>query len=172
MKVILTDDVAKLGTLNEVVEVADGYARNFLLPRSLAVPATKSAIANLDNTKRVSDRRQTRLRGLAEGVAATLSGKTVVMDAKVGSAGRLFGSISTADVAKQIKTSLGVELDKKQIELGEAIRSTGLYSVPINLHRDVKVSLLVQVGDAPAGGFPQPAAAAAPAEAETVETDA
>jgi large subunit ribosomal protein L9 len=139
MKVILTEDVEKLGQSNEVVEVAEGYARNFLLPRSLAVPATASAIANLDNTKRIHERRQTRLRGGAEQIAAQLQGKTLVMPAKIGSGGRLYGSIGTQDIAAQIKQDLGVELERKQILLDEAIRNTGIYQVPLALHRDVRV---------------------------------
>lgn len=162
MKVILTEDVEKLGQSNEVVEVADGYARNFLLPRSLAVPATASAIANLDNTKRIHERRQTRLRGGAEQIAAQLQGKTLVMPAKIGSGGRLYGSIGTQDIAAQLKQDLGVELERKQILLDEPIRNTGVYQVPLALHRDVRVELSVQVGDAPAP-------AAAPSEAAVTD---
>src|SRR4028118_476141 len=124
MKVILTEDVEKLGQSNEVVEVADGYARNFLLPRSLAVPATSSAIANLDNTKRIHERRQTRLRGGRAPIAAQLQGKTLVMPAKIGSGGRLYGSIGTQDIAAQLKQDLGVELERKALVVGGATRYT------------------------------------------------
>lgn len=158
MKVILTEDVEKLGNANEVVEVADGYARNFLVPRSMAVPATQSALANIDNMKRVHERRQTRLRGAAEGVAATISGKTVVMPAKIGAGGRLYGSIGTQDIAAELLSQLGVEIERKQILLEEPIRQTGVYTVALALHRDVRVDLQVQVGDAPV---------AVPAEAVT-----
>jgi large subunit ribosomal protein L9 len=171
MKVILTEDVEKLGASHEVVEVADGYARNFLLPRSLAVPATASAMANLENTRRVSERRIVRLRGAAEEQAAQLNGKTVRINAKIGNSGRLYGSIGTADIVSQLKSTLGVELDRKQVELGEPIRSTGLYPIELNLHRDVKAQVNIQIGDEPVGGFPVAASASAsaatPAPAET-----
>jgi large subunit ribosomal protein L9 len=150
MKVILTQDVEKLGAAHEVVSVADGFARNYLLPRSMAVVATKSAIANLDNNKRIDERRQTRLRGAAETVAGQLEGKTVVMPARIGTNGRLYGSINTIDIAAQLKESLGQEIDRKQISLAEPIRSAGVYSVPVVLHRDVTATINVQVGDAPA----------------------
>lgn len=166
MKVILTEDIEKLGDLHEVVEVASGYARNYLLPRSLAIPATPSALSNLDNMKRVGERRSARQKAAAEGVAAQLKDKTIVMDVKIGTGGRLFGSVSNADIAAQVQKSLGIELDRKIIQLSEPIRETGLYRVPVKLHRDVQVQLPVQVGDAPEGGWPDENAAPAEAEAD------
>ena len=170
MKVILTEDVEQLGQTHEVVEVADGYARNFLLPRSLAIPATPSAMSNLDNMKRVGERRMARQKTAADELAAQLSGKTVVMDARVGSGGRLYGSISGADIVEQVQKTLGIELDRKTIQLNDTIRHTGLYQVPLKLHRDVQISLPVQVGDVPEGGWPQDenAATEAAVEAEAV----
>ena len=161
MKVILTEQVEKLGGVHEVVEVADGYARNYLMPRSLAIPATRSAMANLDNLKRVDERRQNRLRGGAEEKARQLEGQTVVMPARIGTAGRLYGSIGAIDIANQLKSSLGVELDRKQILLSEAIRSAGTYPVAVSLHRDVKAQITVQVGEAAADAQPAPPTAAA-----------
>ena len=153
MKVILTEEVEKLGGAHEVVEVADGYARNFLMPRSLAVPATKSAMSNLENTRRVAERRMVRQKGEAEQTATKLNGKTVVVPARVGTGGRLYGSIGTADIAQETTKALGVALDRKQIVLPEPIRNAGLYLVSLKLHRDVTAHITVQVGDAPAGGF-------------------
>ncbi len=150
MNVILLEDVEKLGASHEIVDVADGYARNFLLPRGLATPATKSAMANLENERKVSERRIQRLRVGAEEQARQLDGKTLVLDAKIGTGGRLYGSIGNADVAAEIKKTLGVELDRKQVILVEPIRSAGLHAVHLNLHRDVKANLTVQIGDAPA----------------------
>ena len=147
MKVILTNEVEKLGVANDVVEVADGYARNFLMPRSLAMPATKSAMANLDNLKRVEERRQVRLRGAAQEQEKQLVGKLLKIEAKVGNEFRLYGSIGTQDIAKAIQEQLGVEVDRKQIDLDESIRSAGFYEVPLKLHRDVTPTLRVQVGD-------------------------
>ena len=162
MNVILTQDVEKLGAAHELVTVADGFARNYLLPRSMAVVATKSALANLDNNKRVDERRQNRLRGAAQTQAEQLEGKTVVMPARIGSNGRLYGSINAIDIAAQMKADLGVEIDRKQIRLEEPIRSTGIYPVPVVLHRDVTVNVTVQVGDAPA----EPVVAAAEENAD------
>ena len=150
MKVILTEDMEKLGAPHDVVEVADGYARNFLVPRGMAVPATKSAMANLDNMKRVDDRRQNRLRGGAETLAAQLEGKTLVMPANVGDKGRLYGSISNADIAEELKKQFDVEIDRKAIRLSEPIREVGVYPIPVVLHRDITQQLVVQVGNAPA----------------------
>ena len=133
-----------------MVEVADGYARNYLMPRSLAVPATRSALSNLDNMKRVDERRQNRLRGGAEEKARQLEGQTVVIPARIGTSGRLYGSVGSADIASQLKSSLGIELDRRQILLSEPIRSAGTYPVPVVLHRDVKAQIMVQIGDAPA----------------------
>jgi large subunit ribosomal protein L9 len=147
MKVILTQEVEKLGASHEVVEVAEGYARNFLLPRSLAVPATKSAMSNLDNMKRVANRRIERLRGAAEEQAKQFEGKSVVIDARTGEGGRLFGSVTTQDVVGALKEQFGIEVDRKQIQLDESIRSAGEYSVPVNLHRDVKPTITLRVGD-------------------------
>ncbi len=164
MKVILTEDVEKLGATHEIVEVAEGYARNYLLPRSLAISATKSAVANLDNLKRVQERRTARLRGGAEEQARQLEGKTLVIPAKTGAAGRLYGSIGTADIASQLKSDFGIELDRKVIHLSEPIRSTGVYAIPVTLHRDVKIQLMVQVGE----GVVVAAAPEAPVEQEAV----
>lgn len=170
MKVILTDDIEKLGGSNELVDVAEGYARNYLFPRSLAVPATKSALANLENMRKITERRNARLKGAAEELAAQFAGKTVKLAAKAGTGGKIYGSITANDIAKQIQADLGIELDKKQVLLDDAIRAIGLYGVVLNLHRDVKPTLTVQVGDAPEGGF---APLEAPAEvAETTEVAA
>jgi large subunit ribosomal protein L9 len=147
MKVILTQEVENLGDSHDLVEVAEGYARNYLMPRSLAIPATKSALANLENVKRVSERRITRLRGSAEEQAKQFDGKTLVIEARTGENGRLFGSVTAADVASALQAQLGVEVDRKQIHLEESIRSAGEYSVPIALHRDVKPTVTLRVGD-------------------------
>jgi large subunit ribosomal protein L9 len=147
MKVILTQEIEKLGGSHEIVEVSEGYARNYLLPRSLAVPATKSALANLDNEKRVHERRITRLRGAAEEQAKVFDGKPLVIEARTGENGRLFGSVTNADVASALKEQYGIEIDRKLIHLDESIRSAGEYSIPIALHRDVKPTVTLRVGD-------------------------
>jgi len=168
MKVILTQEIEKLGAAHEVVDVAEGYARNFLVPRSLAIPATKSALANLDNMKKVGERREARLRGEAEEQAKQFDGKTIVVEAKTGEGGRLFGSVSAADIAAAIQAQLGVDVDRKKVQLEESIRSAGEYSVAVALHRDVKPELKIQVGDlsaVPAAPATEAPASEAPAAA-------
>lgn len=146
MKVILTQDVEKLGASHEVVDVNEGYARNFLVPRRLAVVATKSALANIDDMKRTEDRRQARLRGEAETVAAKLQEQPLLIDAKTGEAGRLFGSVGTADIAGRIKEVFDIVIDRRQIQLDDTIRSAGEYTVPVKLHKDISAELKLQVG--------------------------
>ena len=147
MKVILTSEIDKLGAAHDVVEVAEGYARNYLVPRSLAVPATKSALANLDNLKKVGERRESRLRGAAEEQSKQFDGKKIVLEAKTGEGGRLFGSVTPADIMAALKNQLGVNVDRKQIHLGEAVRWAGEYPVVVSLHRDVRPTVTIQVGD-------------------------
>lgn len=146
MKVILTQDVEKLGASHEVVDVNEGFARNYLVPRSLAVVATKSALSNIDAMKRTEARRQARLRGEAETVATKLEAQPLFIDAKTGEAGRLFGSVGTADIANRIKEVFEVTIDRHQVQLEDAIRSAGEYTVPVKLHNDVSAQVKVQVG--------------------------
>jgi large subunit ribosomal protein L9 len=168
MKVILTQDVEKLGDTHEIVEVADGYARNYLVPRGMAISANKSALANLDNLKKVEERRQGRLRGAAQAQADKLNGQTLIVEANTGKEGRLYGSITNADIADALKKQFDVEIDRKQVQLGDTIRMAGVHAVPVNLHRDVKITVAVQVGDL----SQLPAVEEAPAEAETAEVAA
>lgn len=167
MKVILTQDVEKLGLSHEVVVVADGFARNYLFPRSLAVAGTKSALANLENMRRFDERKQERLRGGAREQANKFEGKTLVFgDAHVRTGGRLYGSIGTADIAEAIKSQFDIEVDRKLVHLPETIRSEGWYTVPVKFHRDVVVQLKVKVGNPPAEVVAAPPTEEAPAEAE------
>lgn len=168
MKVILTEDVDKVGAASEVVEVADGYARNYLLPRSLAMPATKSALANLDHTRQVRARREGRLLQTAEEQARQLEGKPVVIPVRAGASGRLFGSVGTADITRALKEQMGVEIERRQLQLSQSIRTVGLHPVPLQLHRNLTVQLVVQVGE---GDFePLTTAAVDPAGDATAET--
>jgi large subunit ribosomal protein L9 len=148
MKVILTQDVEKLGHAMDVVTVADGFARNYLLPRSLAMVATKSALSNLETLKKQEDARQAKLKAGAEAIAATFAGKTLVIaDANVGAGGRLYGSIGNHDISDALKAQFGAEVERRQVLLEEPIRAEGFYTVPVKLHREVTVPLRVQVGN-------------------------
>lgn len=163
MKVILTQDVEKLGHATEVVEVADGFARNYLLPRSLATVATKNALSNLENLRKQEEKRQAKLRTAAQEVAAKIEGQTLTFaDAQVGTGGRLYGSIGNMDVAEALNKQFGVEIERRSVLLDDPIRAEGFYTVGIKLHRDVIVDLRVQVGN-------PVEEAEAPAEAEAVE---
>ena len=148
MRVILTQDVDKLGQAMDVVTVADGFARNYLLPRSLAMAATKGALASLENLRKQEDRRQDKLKGGAQIEADKLKDQTLdYSDANVGLGGRLYGSIGSADLAEMLKERFGVEIDKRNILLQDPIRSEGLYTVPLKFHRDITVQLPVKIGN-------------------------
>ena len=148
MRVILTQDVDKLGQAMDVVTVADGFARNYLLPRSLAMAATKGALASLENLRKQEDRRQDKLRGGAQIEADKLKDITLdYSDANVGLGGRLYGSIGSADLADMLKERFGVEIDKRNVLLQDPIRSEGFYTVPLKFHRDITVELPVKIGN-------------------------
>ena len=145
MKVILHADVAKMGKDGDVVTVADGYARNYLFPRNLAVPATAGALKNIALRSALDERRSEKLRANADQQAASLEGKSVTITAKTGSADRLYGSITAADVASAIASTLSVTVDKRNVQLNDPIKALGSFSVPVKLHRDVTVPVTVEV---------------------------
>ena len=148
MRVILTQDVDKLGQAMDVVTVADGFARNYLLPRSLAMAATKGAMASLENLRKQEDRRQDKLKGGAQIEADKLKDITLdYSDANVGLGGRLYGSIGSADLAQMLKERFDVEIDKRNVLLADPIRSEGFYTVPLKFHRDITVELPVKIGN-------------------------
>ncbi|RYX86689.1 50S ribosomal protein L9 [bacterium] len=163
MKVILTQDVEKLGHAMDIVTVADGYARNYLFPRSMAMTATKSSLASLDNMKAVEDRRQAKLKTGAEELAAKIGDTVDFADANVGEGGRLFGAITSARIAEQLKAQYGVEVERRSVLLQDPIHTEGYYNVPLRLHRDVTKSLRVKVGN------PAEPTEATEGEAETEE---
>ena len=148
MRVILTQDVDKLGQAMDVVTVADGFARNYLLPRSLAMAATKGALASLENLRKQEDRRQDKLKGGAQIEADKLKDITLdYSDANVGLGGRLYGSIGSADLAQMLKDRFDVEIDKRNVLLQDPIRSEGFYTVPLKFHRDITIELPVKIGN-------------------------
>ncbi len=145
MKVILTQDVKGTGKAGEVKDVADGYGRNFLIPRKLAVPASAGALKGVEQRQQADTKRaaaeETEARKLAERIAA----EPVVLRAKVGDQGRLYGSITSADIADELGRRLGEPIDKRRIELVEPIRHLGTFQAPIRLHRAVIATLSVDV---------------------------
>jgi len=145
MKLILRSDVEGVGHKGDVVEVSNGYGRNFLLPRGLAFKATDGAKAQADAMKRSRDIRDAAARQAAQEVAKQLVASPISITARVGGDGRLFGSITTADVAAAIVAQTGVEIDRKQLTLEEPIKALGTHLVPAKLHADVEFPVTVEV---------------------------
>jgi large subunit ribosomal protein L9 len=145
MKVILRADQAKLGKRGDIVDVADGHARNFLLPRGLALVATDGAVTQAKSMRRARDLKDAKDRGAAEVIARTLVAKTITVKAKAGTEGRLFGSVTTSDVVAAIAAQSGVTLERKQIHLADAIKSLGSHSVAVKLHSDVEFPVNLEV---------------------------
>jgi len=145
MKVILMNDLKPLGSAGAVVDVADGYARNYLLPKGLAAQASGGAIALLEQQRRAKSRREAEAQADAESLAALLESKQILVSAKSGGNGRLFGTVTNAQVADAISADLGVAIDRHKIELPTNIKSLGSYSVEIKLGRNITAKTTVKV---------------------------
>jgi large subunit ribosomal protein L9 len=144
MQVILQSDVKGLGKKGDVVKVADGYARNYLVPQGLALEVTEGRLRERQALQRQQVEKERRLRKEADEAARRLDGASVTVAVKVGAEGRLFGSVTAKDVAERIHEVHGVRVDKRRIEL-EPIRHLGSVEVPIHLHPEVTVRLRVDV---------------------------
>jgi len=145
MKIVLQEDVKGLGGPGDVKDVADGYARNFLLPRKLAIPATAGTLKNVEAQKAAAAKRQAQLQAEARALAAKLAATTVVLKARVGSQDRLYGSITAADIAAALGKELGQPFDRRKLQLDEPIRELGTHTIPTNLMRDVNATVTVRV---------------------------
>jgi large subunit ribosomal protein L9 len=145
MKVILSKDVPGTGQAGEVKDVADGYARNYLIPRKLAIPATGGALKNVEARKASEQKKAAAEEAAARALAERLTSAPVVLTAKVGDQGRLYGSITNSDIADQLSAHLGQPIDKRRIELNEPIRQLGTFEVTIRLHRAVSAAVKVDV---------------------------
>ena len=144
-KLILTHDVAHLGEAGEVVEVKDGYARNYLLPRKLATPWTKGAQRQIDQMAEARRKRAIASLDQAQAARAWLTENVVTVTATAGVNGRLFGAVTTADLAQAVKDADGPALDRRKIEVVPPIKSTGRHSASVRLHPDVVAPLEVNV---------------------------
>jgi large subunit ribosomal protein L9 len=144
MEVILKEDVANLGHRGDVVKVADGYGRNFLLPRKLALQATLANKVVIEQMKAAAARRFATEKAQAEELATKLTPIVLSFTRKSGEAGQLFGSVTSADIAAEIETK-GVEIDRRKIQLAEPIKTVGDYDVAIKLHREVVAHVKVTV---------------------------
>ena len=145
MKVILQKTVERLGDPGDVADVADGYARNFLIPRGLAVKAEKGTVRHAESLKRSHESRITALKGEFEALATRIIQTPIVVTAKVGEEGRLFGSVTAADIAEAVSAQAGVEVDRKDVHLDEPIRSVGTHEVRVRLYPEVDPVITVDV---------------------------
>jgi large subunit ribosomal protein L9 len=145
MKLILIADVSELGQKGDVVDVSDGYGRNFLLPRNKALKATEGAIRTADDMRRVREETERQAREQAERIATQLVGTRVVLAAQAGDEGKLYGSIGVADVVEGIRKFTGVEVDRKTVVLGAPIRAIGLHEIQVRLHPEVEFPITLDV---------------------------
>jgi large subunit ribosomal protein L9 len=145
MKIILQKTVERLGDPGDVADVADGYARNFLIPRGLAVKAEKGTVRHAESLKRAHEARIDALKGEFEALATRIIQTPIVVTAKVGEEGRLFGSVTAADIAEAVSAQAGVTLDRRDVHLDEPIRSVGTHEVRVRLHPEVDPVITVDV---------------------------
>jgi large subunit ribosomal protein L9 len=143
-QVLLREDIDNLGARGEIVRVKAGYARNYLLPRNLAVEATANNVRQIEGEKAALAKREAKERSTAELQASQLQKLTLTFERKVGEAGVLYGSVTSMDIAHALKEQ-GYEIDRRKIVLREPIKRFGNYTVPVRLHRDVTLELPVQV---------------------------
>jgi len=145
MRVVLRSDVDNLGKKGDLIEVADGYARNYLVPKGLAIKATAGIEKQAEAMRRNREARDRREREAAEALAARVSGRTVTVAARAGEGGRLFGSVTSSDIAEAVAGQLGAEVDRRRIGLEEPLKELGETEVPVRLHADVVATLRVVV---------------------------
>ena len=145
MRVVLRSDVADVGKKGDILDVADGYARNFLIPKGMAFRATDGVVGQAQSMRRARDLRDAKDREAAETVARTLVPAVIRVSAKAGAEGKLFGSVTVLDVVAAVQTQTGVELDRRQVHLAEPIKTLGTHSVPVKLHSDVEFPVTVEV---------------------------
>ena len=148
MKVILLEDVKSLGKKGEIVNVSDGYARNMILPKKLGVEATSKNLNDLKLRKANEEKVAQEHLEAAQELAKKLEAAKVELKIKTGEGGRTFGSVSSKEIAIAVKEQLGYDLDKKKIQIKEAIRTPGMHLVPVKLHQKVTAELKVHVGEA------------------------
>ncbi|GIH51194.1 MULTISPECIES: 50S ribosomal protein L9 [Microbispora] len=145
MKLILTTEVSGLGAPGDIVEVKDGYGRNYLIPRGFAIRWTRGAESQVASLKKARAAREIRDLGSAKEVAGQLGALKVRLKTRAGESGRLFGSITTGDIADAVKAAGGPQLDRRRIEIGNAIKSVGTHKVSVRLHPEVAATLDVEV---------------------------
>ncbi|MEQ1787564.1 MAG: 50S ribosomal protein L9 [Acidimicrobiales bacterium] len=145
MKLVLRTDVAEVGKKGDIVDVADGYGRNYLVPKGLAFPATAGVEAQATSMRRSRDVRDASDRAAAQDVATTLVPKVVTITARAGAEGKLFGSVTTIEIVDAVAEQTGIALDRRQVHLDEPIKTLGTHLVPAKLHAEVEFPITVEV---------------------------
>ncbi len=145
MQVILLEDVRKLGKKGDVVKVAEGYARNYLIPKGLAVEASKGKMKELEQQKKIQAEQRKKAEEQAKNMARKIDGTKLTLPARVGDAGKLFGAIGNKDIADALQEKHGLAVDKKKIILDAPIKALGEYNVTIKLHPAVQAQVIVEV---------------------------
>jgi large subunit ribosomal protein L9 len=145
VKIVLRTDVEQLGKKGDLLEVAPGYARNYLVPRGLAIVASKGAEKQAASMRRSREVRDSREREQAQGAAAKLVASPVQVAARAGEGGKLFGSVTSSDIAAAIEAATGVTVDRRKIALDEPLKELGPADVEVTLHSDVRITVTVEV---------------------------
>lgn len=145
MKIVLRSDVDGVGLKGDICDVADGYARNYLLPRGLALKATKGAESQAASMRRSRDVKDATARAAAQEVASTLVPTVITIPSKAGGEGKLFGSVTTTDVTEAVQAQTGIELDRRDLHIDEPIKATGTHTVTAKLHAEVEFPITVEV---------------------------
>ena len=145
MRIVLRADVDNVGKKGDIIDVADGFARNFLLPKGHAIPATDGVEAQATAMRRSRDLKDAKDREAGETVARKLVPMVIRVSARAGGEGKLFGSITSADVVSAVAEQAGVELDRRKVHLDEPIRTLGTHEVPVKLHADVQFRVTLEV---------------------------
>ena len=145
MKVVLLKDVKNIGKRDDIVTVSDGYARNFLFPQKLAVEATPGAMKEIQRKRAAQDAREAEMLAEAKNKAASLKDKVIALEVKCGDKGRLYGSVTSAEIAASLKEQYGLDLDKRKIDLKDPIRASGDVPVTLRLYPQVTAKVIVRV---------------------------
>lgn len=145
MKIILTREVKGLGSQDDIVNVSEGYARNYLFPRKFAVPATPANLAEVDKRRKAEEARGEKAKEDAKSIAQRLADVQITIRGKVGTGTKLYGSITHGDIAEELEKQTGIAIDKRKIEIEEPIKSLGIYDIPIRLHREAVAHIKVEV---------------------------
>lgn len=146
MKIILFEDIERVGAKGQTVQVADGFARNYLIPKKLAIAATPSALKERQEREKILKRKEEKFKADAEETAQILKKTVLTIPMKVGEDDKLFGSITAGDISKAIQKARNIKIDKKKVVLEENIKKAGSYSIPIRLHPEVEAKIKLQVG--------------------------